>query len=272
MAFVTVAEIRYTSGDSNENVSDATITAIELEVEAEAQRIFNTAFEPTPRIDVLDGTGTDRILLDKNPLLSVRSLTTNSTTVTPSYLHLYKEEGKILLGSSAEAGTFVTDAKSVIVNYLYGLVEKDSTNTTLSTATTAGTSVAMTVASETGFTANDWVVIYGTDGFEEVAKISATDTGKLTVDQLVLTHAASSLIYLLKCPARIKRFIEVESAIRVVTSILGITSTDIVGYDLGDLRVQKGEAYAQWQRSLQQLLKEKEEILKQVKPRFYATV
>ena len=267
--YITVAEVRTASGDFDEKVSDARIEGIIDRIEKTSEKWLNTKFTPTAIIETQTGNKTTFAILEKNPVLAVRALEINETSVTPAYIKAFKDSGKIVLTTEAEVSRFTSSAVGdVIISYLYGWVQESSTSTTIDTASEAGSSVALSVASESGFTALDWVEIYGTDGNREVAQVSATDTGELTVDQLVYDHVSGSTVVLLEIEANVKRYLEVESAITVVTAIIGATATDITGHQLGDLRVQKGEPYAQWRATLISLRAERDELKTRIKPKF----
>ena len=59
----------------------------------------------------------------------------------------------------------------------------------------------------------------------------------------------------------------ITCAIAMVARIVGESYTDIVGYTLGEMSVQKGEPYTQWRETATQLIKERDKILADIKPR-----
>lgn len=259
MTYITADDVRRASGAPTSLITDTLINAAIVIIEAEMKRWMNTAFVPTVRIDHLRGNGIHRMFTMKNPLLSVRALTVNdSTTVTPAYLDWTKESGKVILNNSAESSVFTQGENNTFIKYLYGLLEESTTNTTLSTATTAGSTVSMTVGSISGFADEDWVEIYGMDGKQEVAQITGTPgAGIIIVDQLVQTHAADSVIVKLQIPYYIKRYMEIEAAIYVAVYAIGGTYTFNTSYSIGDLTVNKGEPYPQWREVIQRMINER---------------
>lgn len=272
MTYITVTDVRRASGAPSALITDAYITSIIEIVESEMERWMNTKFVPTVTIEALDGSGSGRIFTKRNPVLSVRALKTNDTDVTPSTLHVYKASGKVELGISSEVTQFIAKSKDTWINYLYGLLDESSTVTTLSTASTAGTSVALSVASITGFTDLDWVEIYGMDGNREVAQISSTSTGIITVDKLVQAHEADSRIVKLQIPFYIKRYMEIEAALSVAINAIGSTYTFNASYSLGELSVVKGVPYTHWRESVEKLLKERDMRRSRIKIRPHIVV
>lgn len=278
--YVTLASVRRTSGIASAEISDADVKAIIDEVEPQVERFFNTSFTPKERIDLLDGNGTIRIFLDKNPLLGVRELKIDGDTEDPAYLHVYKESGKIELDTSQSLtnSTFKLGSKKVRVKYIYGFVEESSTETTTDAASTAGTSVALSVASESGFSTDDWIEIYSMDGNKEVAQVSATDTGEITVDQLVLSHESGSKVVLLQVMDVITKLMNITCSLAMVARIVGESYTDIVGYTMAEFQVQKGEPYTQWRETANQLIHERDRLIGtakaqgMLKPRPYVIV
>lgn len=259
MTYITAADVRRASGAPSSLISDTLIDQAIVIIEEEMTRWMNTAFVPTVRIEHRDGNSLARMFTMKNPLLSVRALTINdSTSITPAYIDVEKQSGKITLSREAEGGTFVQGTNNTFIKYLYGLMEYSTTETTLSTATVAGTTVSMTVASETNFADEDWVEILGMDGKIEVAQISGTPTtNTIVVDQLVHTHAVDSTITKLQIPIYIKRFMEVEAAIYIAIFAIGGTYTFNTSYTLGELTVNKGEPYPQWREVIQRMINER---------------
>ena len=53
----------------------------------------------------------------------------------------------------------------------------------------------------------------------------------------------------------------------MVARIVGQSYTDIVGYNIGEMRVQKGEPYTQWRETAVQLIKERNDLLGRIKAR-----
>lgn len=258
--FVTTANVRSASGIPVALLSDADLQHGIDWIEKLMERFLNTKFAPTYRIDMLDGNKMDRIFTDKNPVLTVRSLTSNGDSVTPADLNVYRESGKVVLSTDAQLGTLVTKDRSVIIGYYYGMVEESTTSTTLSVATAVGTSVTMTVGSSTGFAAADWVDIYGTDGHKEAALITGTGTGTITVDQLVYTHAAGSIIIKLECPYSVKRYIEVECCIYAIMAVVGAQYSFNSSYTLGNLSVTRKPIIDHYEGQLNMLLAEREQL------------
>lgn len=251
--YITVEDVRRSSGvpdtTTEGGMSDARISAgIDL-VEEEMARWLNTKFVPTEEIDFLDGNSSPRIFVKRKPLLKVFSLQSNDQTITIPDINIYRESGMIALKSSASEANFIRKAQTVIVRYLFGFQERSSTSTSTTAAATVGTSVALSVSSSTGFSANDWVEVYGTDGNAEVAQVDSTASGVVTVDELTLTHASGSRVVKLQIPIFVKRIMELEMVVYVSLFVIGGTYNFTTSYQIGDLSVTKGEPYPQWREN-----------------------
>jgi len=263
--FATVAEVRRICGIAAAEISDTDVGLMIVDAEAKIPRFFNTYFKPTEVIEINDGEGTSRHHLEKNPVLGVRALKIDGTTVDPDDLELQKESGYIFLGTGAEVPTFSSKRNSVVVKYVYGsVIHSQTVSTTSSAATIAGTGVSVSVASETGFAENDWVEILGMDGYREAAKITATGVGSITLDQLVLTHESGSSIVKLEVEHIFIELMNTVCAIACVARIIGQSYTDIVGYTLAEMHVQKGEPYTQWRETANQLIRLREDIMSRI--------
>jgi hypothetical protein len=275
MRFVTVSSVRRTGGIGSDQINDTDVEAIIDECEYQVERFLNTSFTPKERIDVLDGNGTIRIFVDKNPLLAVRGLKIDGDTEDPAHLIVYRGSGKMELDTeqSLTNSTFKTGSGKIVVKYLYGQVENSTTSTTTSAAETAGTNVSIAVGSITGFANADWVEIYGMDGYREVAQINAIPAGgAIQVDKLVLAHESGSTLVKLEVNQTIKKLMNIVSALAMVARVVGESYTDIVGYTMAEFSVQKGEPYTQWAETARQLIKERDMILSTLKARPYVIV
>jgi len=109
-----------------------------------------------------DGNDTDTLFLrsDHNPIISLTALTIGTTSITTSYVYVYGDEGKLVLGDSAEESVFLdTDPQYITVSYTYG------------TATTPGRikGLARTIAAIKGLIA----VMGGT--YDDVTSWTARD-------------------------------------------------------------------------------------------------
>jgi len=264
MRYVNVESVRRTAGISSSEINDADVESIINEVEYQIERFFNTKFTPTERIEILDGNGTTRLMLDHNPLLAVRELTIDGDEEDPAYIHTYKESGKIVLDSTKALtnSLFREGDKKIRIKYIYGLVEESTTSSTTTADEIAGTDVSIDLGSITGFSDEDWVEIYGMDGNKEVAQINATPgAGAIVVDKLVQTHESGSIVVKLEINPIFKKLMNYACAISMVARIVGQSYTDIVGYGLGEMHVQKGEPYTQWRETATQLIRERDRLM-----------
>ena len=264
MTYVTILSVRRTVGISSSEISDDDVDDIISECTVQIERFFNTKFTPTERIDILNGNGTIRIFLDKNPLLAVRELKIDGDTEDPANLHVTKESGKIELDTtkSLTNSTFKLGSQKIVVKYIYGWVEESTTSSTTSADEVAGTDVSIALASITDFADEDWVEIYGMDGNREVAQINATPgAGAIVVDKLVLTHESGSKVVKLEINPIFEKLMNITCSIAMVARIVGQSYTDIVGYTMSEFSTQKGEPYTQWRETATQLIKERDRLM-----------
>jgi len=269
--FATVAEVRRICGIASTEISDTDVGYMIVDAEAKIPRFFNTFFKPTEVIEINDGDGTNRHHLSKNPVLSVRELKIDGTAEDVDNLEIQKASGYIFLGSGADTPTFIEKRNAVVVKYIHGsVVISQTVKTTSSAAEVAGTAVSVAVASSTGFAEDDWVEIFGMDGLREVAQISSvTDSTNIVLDQLVLSHESGSTIVKLEIEHTFIELMNIVCGIALVARIIGQSYTDTVGYNLGELHVQKGEPYTQWREAANQLIKERDQIMSRISIRPY---
>jgi hypothetical protein len=270
MALITVQEVRNISGVTVDLVDDDSINQSIAEAEREVSRYLNAAFTPVETIDVLDGNGTNIIVLPKSPVLALRELKINGTSITlAGNLFFSRDSGKLEINAygTAEEKTFRAKSQSIIVKYVHGWLEPSNRQTTTTAASTTGNSVALAVSDEEGFEVNSWIEIYGMDGYKECAKVTAVTTNQITVDILRFSHESGSVVKLLEVREEIKKLMRCVASISAVARVLGQSFDDITGYTMGEFSVQKGEPYTQWRETAVQLQGQAREILARVKPR-----
>lgn len=264
--FVTVAQARVVSGITSTLIDDSDMTELIEDVEYQVEKFMNADFVPAVEIDVMDGNARSLIFTKRAPLLTVRSVESNTTSVSLDEID-FKHSGQIRLLSGAEVRTFQFKRKTVIIKYVHGRVSWDKlTETTTDAASTAGTSVALSVASESEFTTNDWIEVFGTDGNREATKVTGTSSGTLTVDELIDSHVSGSQVRLLKIDNTLLKLIKIYVGIAANVRAEGQSFADITGYTLDEFQVQKGEPFTQFREAIIQLTKQKDEILKKVRP------
>lgn len=258
---MTVAEARVVSGISVTLISDADMTELIEDIEFQIERYLNSNFTPTIEIDRMDGNAQSSIFSKRSPMLSLRFLSTNDVEVSIASTK-FEQSGRIRIQTGTESQIFTQVKDKVFIKYVFGRVEWDKINaTTTDAASIAGTSIALSVVSETGFTTGDWIEIYGTDGNREAAQITATDTGEITVDELAYAHNSGSLVRLVKIAAEVERLIKIWVGIAAVTRAVGQSFDDITGYTMGEFQVQKGEPFTQFRETIIRLEKEGQDLM-----------
>lgn len=260
-----MAEARVVSGITSTLISDNDMTELIEDVEYQVEKFLNCDFTPAIEIDVKDGNGKSVIFTSKSPLLTVRSLETNETSVTLTDID-FKRGGMIRLLSTATPPGFTYKRKSVIIKYVHGHVEWDKlVETTTDAASTSGTSVALSVVSESGFSTADWIEVLGTDGNKEAAQITGTSSGTITVDELIDSHVSGSNVRLLSINKVFLKLIKIYVGIAANVRAEGQSFADITGYTIEGFQVQKGEPFTQFREAIIQLTKQKDELLGKIR-------
>ncbi len=72
--------------------------------------------------ETVDGTGTQEMFVENQPLVNLNVLTIDSVDITTTSVYQYKYSGRLLLNSSAEAGWFASNNPQLInLKYVYGV-------------------------------------------------------------------------------------------------------------------------------------------------------
>lgn len=112
-------------------ITDNTTTKLTLESDWDTNpdatslyRVFVTGTNPHISEELRDGDDTETIFLDKYPLQLLTTATSDSISVTPSYIYQYKSMGKLLLGSNAEVSSWTSKRALLnVFDYWYGVHE-----------------------------------------------------------------------------------------------------------------------------------------------------
>ncbi len=264
LRYVTVDNVRVASGITTKFISDADMQELLEYMEFEIEQYINIRFLPYTIIEQHEGDESERLILRKSPVLKIRAVTIDTTTVDVDDLRVDNNAGIIWLTTAADIGSFsrrTNERNLVRVKYDYGMLEVTTTQTTTDAAEVAGDSVVVAVADATGFSTDDQIQIQGMDSKQEVCKITNVTSNNITVDNLSISHEAGSMVTLLRVPKVAERLMIVACSMAAVARVVGQSFDEITGYSIGDLHVQKGEPYTQWREVTTQLQKEYKQLL-----------
>lgn len=259
LRYVTVNNVRVASGITTKFISDDDMQELLEYMEFEIEQYINIRFLPYTIIEQHEGDESERLILNKSPVLKIRAVTIDDTTVDVDNLRVDNNAGIIWLTTEADIGSFsrrTNERNLVRVKYDYGMLEVTTTQTTTDSAEVAGDSVVIAVADASSFSTNDQIQIQGMDSKQEVCKITNVTSNNITVDNLSISHEAGSLITLMRVPKAAERLMIVACAMAAVARVVGQSFDEITGYSIGDLQVAKGEPYTQWREVNIQLQKE----------------
>jgi len=258
------ASVRAVSGIDTNFINDTDMDQLIDSAEYEADKVLNCKFVPTTFVEFPSGDNSERIVLKFNPLLRVKALEIDDTTIGIEDIRWKKSGGVVWLQSTASKPYFVNKVGSnnlVKVKYDYGLLEDTSIQTDSSAVVLAGGPVSIPVISSTGFIKGDFVQIEGFDGFQETFVVTDISDGThVEANSLVVGHESGSLLTKVITPPIVLRFVQIIAGMMGVARVVGQSYDEITGYTLGDMSVQKGEPYTQWREVTVQLQKEYKQI------------
>lgn len=218
---VTYTQVRTQCGVGSDITSDADITALITEIEKKTLSHLKVYKTPTKQLEIRDGNGKNTLRLNKPYVWKVLKLETQNTNIDLDNVTIDPISNIITIDNTQNPYYFFPYQNSIKIKYLSAFMEKTTTITESDADIEVGTSVAISVDSETGFAVDDWVLIEGLDGKREAAKITATDTGEITVDELVQDHEADSVITKLQTHELLTQFVLYESAVAVGINAIG---------------------------------------------------
>lgn len=113
------------------------------------------------------GDDSNTLIVDRYPIISLDSLTINGTSITTSYVDVFKETGKLLLTDDAEETRFIastTGERLVSVTFTHGVVESGDEIPAHIQRLTECVAAVICLAHQTGGTFDD-VTSYSIGGF-----------------------------------------------------------------------------------------------------------
>ena len=125
MAYISKEDVYRVSGLPSDGsvISDNDIDMHIEEAESYVERLAGTCFQVGGRAvtETYDGDDTDTMFLDHYPLITLSSLSIDSTAVTTTKVWTWAATGKVKLKTTAEVTKFTgTDPQLVSVTYTYG--------------------------------------------------------------------------------------------------------------------------------------------------------
>ena len=266
MRFLTTSEIRLACGLNTAQVSETDLSSIGEQAEYDTEQELNTSFTPKTIIEVFEGDGTNRLVNLKNPLLKVRQMKIDATSVTPGTLRLDPLGGTVWLSSTSEFTYFrskTTERNLVRVMYDYGYFESDTVQTTLTAASAAGNSVTIAVSDSTGFSSGDYVQVVGMDSMIETAKVTSVPGGglSLVVDNLTQAHELGSLVVKQRTPKTAIRIMAVNAAIKALGNVMSSKLDSVQSYSIGEESVSNVDVLSALNGTLTALNAEKTALI-----------
>lgn len=272
---ISVQQVRDISGAPSDLIDDATITNLIAEVLSKTEGYFGVRITPATKIETITGEWKDRIMLDEYFPLKIIKMQNGDDVLDLTDIFCRTEEGFAeFVGETTTSSffqgygtTFSGFDLDVRCKYLFGAIERDfDTQTDVTVAVTAGSSVAVTVTSSTGFNVNDYVFIEDLNQKYEVAKITAVPDGTtITLDVLNNDFTTDAMITQSKTMAIFDQYMLYETAIAVANYAVGNTYTVATSYTVPEFTITKGVPYPHWTQSFTNNQKKRDEILARIK-------
>lgn len=264
MSLVTNDEVREIAGVGSDITTDAVITSLIEEVEKKTNTYFNIYSTPTKVIEIVDGNNKTQIRVNKPYIWKLLEFKTGDTDLDVSSCHINPLSGLITIDNTLTPYYLSKYKNSVKIKYLSAFMEKTNTVTESSADVEAGTSVAIDVDDETGFSVDDWVLMEGMDGNREAAKITATASDSITVDQLVQDHESGSVITKLSTHELLRQFVLLESAVSLGINSVGGSYTFATSYTMPEYSTTLGVPHPHFSKMLDDLLKQRDIVKRQL--------
>ena len=254
-------------GVTTEEISVDMLNTLAQEATAEVDRILKTTCNPKEEFLIIKGNNKNSILLNKLPLMSVKQIRIDDQDIDLDNVE-YSQFGDITLLKRSKIQYFYNhnDEKNVKIRYVYGWLEEDNKKKTINSVQ-KGDNVEIELDSVLLLNQNDWVRIRGIDGNEEWTQVKAInkDTNTITCD-LLQDHPENSIVYQGIIPIIIKKLTSVIGAMMGATRMMGATYTFATNYSIPDYSVTKGVPYPHFVKVMDDLTKQRDQILSKLIP------
>lgn len=260
MVILTKSQVRSVCGVGTDIVDDTTLDAIISEIESKTINYFGVYTTPKKVIEILDGNNRSSIMVNKPYILKILELKIKDTSLDLSNILIKPKSSIIEIDNTQNPYIFSAYPNGIKVKYLSAFMEFDRDNLTeTTTAVESGSDVIIEVDDESLFSANDWVMIEGTDGKREIAQVTgvSADNSTITVDLLVQDHIAESLVTLMKTEESLVQFLLYETGLTTAITAVGGSYNFATGYTFPEYSVQKGVPYQHFVKAIDDLEKQR---------------
>lgn len=246
---VSTQEVRDLSGVPTDLIDDTQLERIITVKTIETLSYFNIYADPTKVLEIKDGNSKNEIKVNRPYILKLLKLESTDENINIQNTTIDPYSGIITIDNTQNPYYFYGRRNSVKIKYLSGFMEKTNIITETSAAVEDDTNVAISVDDESDFSINDWIMIEGLDGKREVAKITATSSNQITVDELVQDHESGSIITKLKTHTLLNEFVKYLSAVTAAINIVGSSYTIATSYSFPEYSITKGVPYPHWDKN-----------------------
>jgi hypothetical protein len=261
---ITFTDIRNLTGIGDDIVSDAAITASITEVQNKVISNYKIYLTPTKVIEIKDGNNKNQININRPYIWKVLELKSRDNEIDLENVTINPLSGIISIDNTQSPYLLSSYKNSVKIKYLSAFMEKTTIITETTADVVAGTSVDITVDSSTSFTVDDWIIIEGTDGKIEACKVTAKDTGEITVDELVQTHESGSLVTKLQTHELLRQFVLYESGVMLGVNAVGGSYTFATSYTMPEYSTTLGVPHPHFSKMLDDLIRQRDKLKSQL--------
>ena len=259
---ITLAQVRRESGATTDLYSDDDINALISSYPIRVYEYFDIKIVPTDTIEFVRNYDINSIKVNQQKIMTLKSVNINGSERDINTITFNEHLGKIQPRREYDRTWISLFAKNepyrIKVKYSYAMLKTSGTATETASTATAGDSVVISVDSSSDFTVNDYVRIKGFDGSNEVCKITAKDTGEITVDKLYYSHEVNSVVEKLKVPEVIENYMLYDICYSVASNIIGNTSNLPTSWSQEGESATIGVAYTHWREAAEKFREQRD--------------
>lgn len=264
--YCTNEEILDKVGVTTSEINTNTLNRIAKEATAEVDRIIKTTCNPKINIEIINGNDKSQVYLRKLPVLTIKNVKVGDINIDLEDVR-FNKSGNVTLLNTADKNYFNSSTSpNVAIKYFYGWLEEGDYET-IQDDVVSGDDIVIELGNVENLYTNNWVRIVGLDGFEEWTKIKSVDKVNKTITcDIVYYHEAESIVVKGEIPDIIVKLASVIGGIMGALNMIGSTYTFATSYSVPDHSVTKGVPYPHFAKVLDDLTKQRDEILKNLIP------
>ena len=257
-------DIREKVGVGTDIITDETIQGLINFVISKVNSDFGLVTTPIKKIKILNQRKDNYLKHTFNKLLKIYDFKIGDENISIDNLDFSLNNNFITFKHDSDYCYFFNSNRDKIkIKFLEGFLEESLETVKDSTSTiTSGTNINITLNDVDGLNVGDFVMIQDFEGNKDVSSITNIVTNDITLNEVLIDFTGELLITKLQIPTVLYNYIIYEASIATAINSVGSSYQFNTGYSKGNVSFQKGVPYPHFEKTLNSLIKQRDESYK----------